>query len=181
MLLDAWSRSRSHLGGGAILWQAPQVAYLYVSISGLALCSAAFVGVLSTELIDGVLSAISILAGFSFATLIFFVDHTFNIVQDAASREQQVEQRKVDRLTRATFDIIYYFVAISIILIGVCLSYLVGLGISDRKWALVAQITPVTNFLGVFLFFVLCLEASITFFRMIRRLRYLFLKVRGVQ
>lgn len=179
-IIAAWSDNRSTFGAGND-WPWQRVACYY----GFLVATAAALGLVSGTPSDnffiGTLTALSIIAGFTFNALMFFVDHRFTVQSDPFSLEQSSLQDKLDRLATSSFMVLYYFALVSLIVIIMCIIALVAPSVSGGVPAAVGKHFWFTELVGRFLFFVALIEAMVTFFRVLRRLRYLFGKVREVR
>jgi uncharacterized membrane protein len=179
-LLTSWKENRATFGSG-VEWSNQKVAYYYA----LLLIGSAAISVVSDrpsdEFFNATLTAISIIAGFTFNALIFFVDHKFVVQRDPHSLEQEAAQAKIDRLASGSFSVLYYFTLISFFVIVMCVLALVMPSISENFPQRISKNFYITEVAGRALFFAALAEALVTFFRAIRRLRYLFGKVREAQ
>jgi hypothetical protein len=178
VIATAWTHNRQTFGSGAQAWSGRDVALYYIALCILSGAAAALATPFSADMLIGILTAIAIFAGFTFAILIFFVDHRFKIISDETSLKQQSLQEKIDRLTSASFNVIFYFGILTSIIAADCVGIFVLRDICDGATTGISRFFPLTDALGrAFLFALLC-ETSVTFYRLMRRLRYLFQKVR---
>ncbi|MDO6416602.1 hypothetical protein Q4F19_19620 [Sphingomonas sp. BIUV-7] len=178
---SSWSENRATFGGGGKAWS-DRAVFLYY-FSGVAICCALGVisGRPSEDLLSGLLSAVSIIAGFSFSALMFFVDHEFSVVKEIDSLEQASKQKRIDKLADSVFRMLYYFTIVALALISSCVVALLMPALSSSAPLSVARYFWAPEFFGRSLLYFLMLETATTFLRILRRLRYLFGKVRELQ
>lgn len=177
-LLSAWHDNRRTFGGGESPWGKTPVWRFYLGLMLSSLSLAVASKTLSADALNAILTAISIIAGFTFSTLIFLVDHKFDVRVEKDSLEQESLQKKLDRLADSSFSILYYFNVIAAFLVFGCILGLLMPSLSARSPVWLSQFFWVTEVAGRFVLFGLLLEAFITFARALRRLKYLFVKVR---
>lgn len=179
-LITAWKDNKETLGddkrpSGKEAWK----AYIFMLAIGLLLAAAA--GQPSNEALSGVLTAFAIVAGFTFSTLLFFVDHRFEVRNNKDSREQKALQAKIDKLADEIFININYFNVVCLTLIVLSVIALIRPPLDFFVGKRLAADAALNAFLDVALgtaFYVLVSDAVFTFFRLLARLRYLFDKVR---
>jgi hypothetical protein len=178
--LISWKENRATFGSG-VEWSNKKVfcyyALLFLGSVGASITSDRP----SDEFFNATLTAISIIAGFTFNALIFFVDHKFVVQSNPHSLEQAALQERIDRLANRSFSVLYYFTLISFVVIVMCVLALIIPSMSDNVPQSISQHFHITEAAGRALFFAALTEALVTFFRAIRRLRYLFGKVREAE
>lgn len=183
-MIDAigfWKENRRTFGARERPWDNRQVVLYYALVTSISFILAIISGKISTDLLNSLMTAVSILVGFSFNALIFFVDHRFSIVSDSASLEQQSRQIKIDRLANASFSILYYFNFVAFVLVACCVLALAMPSLVEKAPLWVSRWFYITEAIGRAILFTLVAESVVTFLRVIRRLRFLFGKVREAQ
>ena len=178
LIYQTWADNRHTFGGGGDRWSTAKVGAYYITLSSLSILISLVSTRPSNDFFDATLTAISIIAGFTFNAVIFFVDHKFVVQKDTYSLEQASRQQKIDRLAENTFSIIYYFNVVSIFVCVMCIIALVMPSISAEAPHMLARHFGATEAVGRSTFFAGLVEAMVTFLRALRRLRYLFKKIR---
>jgi hypothetical protein len=175
-LFDAWRANRKTIGGKQPASRSKII--LMYSIEGMvALILYIFTPSPSSDFLVGSITAFAILAGFSFSSLLFFVDHDFSVVVDQNSREQAALQKNITALGDQLFANIHYFNLCSLVAIAACL---IGLSapVAGSLFDAHPWVPIITEGLGRWILFLISFEAFISFFRILKRIRYLFGKVR---
>lgn len=178
---EFWRDNRDTFGGGGERWTNNQVTSYYCFVCFLSVTCGMLCSRPTENFFIGVITAVSIVAGFTFNALMFFVDHRFTVQSDKDSLEQASKQRKIDRLAKSSFTILYYFSVSSIGVVICCTIALLMPSLSSRIPDGISKWFWVTEGLGRTILFVVMFEAGVTFLRVLRRLRYLFIQVRAVQ
>lgn len=178
ILKKAFTDNLATFGANKVTWQKRHFAMYYFGVLALSVASSFWIKSLNGELVTAVITAVSIFAGFAFAILLLFVDHKFSVRTDPDSIEQEALQEKLDRLADDTFSILYYFIVVSGILICLGVSYFFLLRITSNSTIFNVSLSA-TNQAGTALFAGFCIEIAVSFARLLRRLHFLFGKVRA--
>ena len=135
-----------------------------------------------TDFMPAIISALAILAGFSFSVLFFLVTNRIDVVRTAASIEQNLRQDKLEKLAAEIFDNISYFNLLA--LLGVTAALLNLLTLST---GFLGQSAPVANYrdwlsvaqqMGEGVVIALAIESLLTFYRTTQRVVYFFGQIR---
>lgn len=177
-LFDAFPENIRTFGGGGKVWSKSEVIGLYLAIVTLGVIAAYLTQRPSDDALNAILTAVSIIAGFTFSTLIFLVDHKFVVQSDPDSLEQESFQRKIDRLADSSFNILFYFNVVALLVVASCICGLLLPSASGSFPATISRWFFLTEFIGRLVFFCLLIETGVTFTRLLRRLRFLFSKAR---
>lgn len=178
--LSIWQENRATFGGGGRDWSNRQVLIYYIIVAVSASVIALITSRPSDNLFNAVLTAVSIIAGFTFNALLFLADGKFKVVNDPSIMEQQARQNKVNRLAKSSFSVIYYFNIISILVVISSVIALLGPSLGEKIPKSYNSVLHITELLGRAIFFAVLMETGVTFYRALRRLKYLFDKIRTI-
>jgi len=159
--------------------------FLILVVSGLA---SIFTNTMETHFLTSVISVQSILAGFSFSVLFFITSARKIEYPIKASIEKRQKVDKVNDLLGEIFQNISYFNLISLLSIAIILVNLISL--SDIFSKTISVITPssiwpvligqAAGYVSKFMIFCAIIETLLTFFRIGRRVNYLFEQMRKI-
>ncbi|WP_108810635.1 hypothetical protein [Sphingorhabdus sp. Alg231-15] len=155
----------------------------YLTLFSIVAVISVFTDYPSEGLIGTIVSALSILAGFSFGVQFVIVDRSFIGEARLGSIEDHLTRKKVQKLASEIFDNIAYFNAVCIfgIIVACCLFLELSLGLIETMIPaeVVSKYFFAAGIIGKFILFSIVSEAFLTFFRLLERINYLFQKVRA--